>query len=179
LALSVIIYSALWETLRKNTAGFKINARRTAILIALCLPLNIGGDVYTVMGGSISDQNSYSLISFYQVAKQDAISILSPLMVDQRAGRNAIVVVGLTAHQNAGRNAATLIGITGYQEAGRDAVSGIGLAGYQRAKNASIIMLGLVGYQKADDSAQSDLGMVLVQKAKEKTRTFSLFSNLY
>lgn len=135
--------------------------KNTAIIALLVLPLNIGGNVFTIAGNVVSEKSVYSIFSLYQ-----------------KAGQNAITLLSLTGYQQAGLNAVNFIGLTGYQKAGQDAVTIIGLAGYQKAGRDAVTAIGLSGYQKAENKTQVPVAIALYQRVGEKTRTFGAFSVL-
>jgi len=143
----------------------------TAMLLAL--PIDIGGNVFTIAGNAVAEKNIYSLFSVYQQAGQDAVTGLG--LAYQRAGQNAVTGLGL-AYQRAGQNAVTGLGLA-YQRAGQNAVTGLGLA-YQRAGQNAVTGLGLAIYQKAGRGARVPISIALYQRVGEKTRAFGAFLSL-
>ena len=128
----------------------------TAMLLAL--PIDIGGNVFTIAGNAVAEKNIYSLFSVYQQAGQDAVTGLG--LAYQRAGQNAVTGLGLA-----------------YQRAGQNAVTGLGLA-YQRAGQNAVTGLGLAIYQKAGRGARVPISIALYQRVGEKTRAFGAFLSL-
>lgn len=161
--LTVVIYSFFWLTIEDYNLGFGLarQVKRIALVALLALPLNIGGNVFTIAGNATAEKNVYSLFSFYQKAEQ-----------------NAVTLVGLTGYQKAGRDAVIGTGLVGYQKAGQDAITGIGIAGYQQAGQDAITGIGLTGYQEAKSGAKADIAIALYQRVGEKTRAFGAFSRL-
>ena len=82
----------------------------------LALPIDIGGNVFTIAGNAVAEKNIYSLFSVYQQAGQDAVTGLG--LAYQRAGQNAVTGLGLAIYQKAGRGARVPISIALYQRVG-------------------------------------------------------------
>ena len=114
-AATVSVYSVVWCWIQmpKKLVGY---AQRAGLLALLCAPVNINGNVFTMLGNAVSEKNVFSVCSLYQ-----------------KAGQNAVTFFGLSGYQSAGQDAVTFFGLSGYQSAGQDAMTGIGLAIYQRA----------------------------------------------
>jgi hypothetical protein len=121
-AVTLVLYSLVLyfgvTYLVVKPISIKMGLKRLALLALLCLPLDINGYVFTVIGNGVGQKGIYSFCSLYQKTKGDALTMIS-----------------LAGYQNAGRDAVTLIGITGYQNAGRDAWTFIGITVYQKVKN--------------------------------------------
>src|SRR3989338_6635158 len=71
----------------------------TAMLLAL--PIDIGGNVFTIAGNAVAEKNIYSLFSVYQQAGQDAVTGLG-LEIYQKAGRGARVPISIALYQRVG-----------------------------------------------------------------------------
>lgn len=112
---SVILYSFVWFLWDSAPPFLGKWLKRTALIALLCLPININGNVFTVMGNATSEKSVYALFSIYQ-----------------KAGQNAFTFFGLSGYQNAGQNAAIVVGLSGYQKAGNKARTIIGVALYQK-----------------------------------------------
>ena len=158
---TVTIYSLVMGCLILNfNFSWTRFIKKTALIALLVLPINIGGNVFTIAGNATAEKSVYSLFSLYQ-----------------KAGRDAMTFAGL-AYQQAGQDAFTVIGLT-YQKAGQDARTGLGLAGYQRAERGdAMAIVGLVGYQKAERKAKVPAAIAFYQRVGEKTRAFGAFSTL-
>ena len=183
---SVAVYWSAWFFY--SATSLKGYAKRAVLLALLCLPVNINGNVFTVAGNAVSEKSVYSVLSFYQDAGHNAITILS-LLGYQNAGHNAItgigislyqnasldsaMIVGLSGYQNAGNDAGTFIGLSVYLNAGREAFNAIGLSGYQNAGRDAITLVGLSGYQKAVRGTII-LGVSLYQRVGDKSRSFGV-----
>ena len=175
--VSVVVYfCVVWFLFGKSTTvrGYM---KRIGLLALLCVPFNVGGNVFTVLGNAKSEKNVYSLFSFLQEADQDAIAVLG-LMPYQKAGREAGIVVGLAWHQEADRDAGVIAGLVGYQKAGRNAWIGAGLVGFQTAGQDALMHVGLAGYQRADRSAEAGAALVGYQKVCGKERAFAVWSSV-
>lgn len=130
-AVTLVLYSAL-SLLLFRPKDPKSLLKRVLFFAVLCIPFNIDGDIYTVIGNGISPTGSiYSLSSVYQSAKKDAV-IITGVPIYQNAGRNVIMLFGLSGYQNAGKGAVTFFGLSGYQKADSMALTYIGFAFYQR-----------------------------------------------
>lgn len=133
---SVVIYLLLIGYLVFFGGAYKPELKKllkiTAILALLCLPVNINGHVFTVMGMAKSEKNVFSGISVYQegenvyslfaimqVARNDAFAVFSPFAI-QKAGNDAVTIFGISGYQRAGHDAITWVGISGYQVAGKE-----------------------------------------------------------
>ena len=174
--ISVVAYFGIWFLFRKSTS-VRGHMKRIGLLALLCVPFNVGGNVFTVLGSAKSEKSVYSFFSLYQEAGQDAITVLG-LMPYQKAGRNAIVGVGLAGFQEANQDTLVPVGFVGYQKADQDAAVGIGLTGLQKAGRRAWVLVGLVGYQKADQDARTDAALVGYQKVCGKERAFAVWSSL-
>src|SRR3989344_8892914 len=71
-----------------------------ALISLLSLPININGNVFTVIGNAKSEKSVYSVFSLYQHAGEDAVTIFS-LAGYQKTGRNALTFVGVSVGQTA------------------------------------------------------------------------------
>ncbi len=159
-AVSVLLYCVLWFGFLRPKSGVEC-AKRIALIAVLCIPFNINGNVFTVMGNATAERSIYSFFSLYQKADHDAVTVLG-LTGYQQAGNNALTGIGLAAYQQAGRDTVTMVGLTGYQQAGHDTVTAVGFTAYQRAGNMAKIGAGLAFYQKVGG----------------KTRSFGVYSEL-
>lgn len=83
--------------------------KRWVLIAVLTLPINIGGNVFTVMGNGHAEKSFFSIASMYQVASNDANNALS-LFGYQRAGDTAFTLMGIPAWQT-GDHVATFIGL--------------------------------------------------------------------
>src|SRR3989338_5773337 len=73
-----------------------------AIAALLTMPVNINGNVFTVLG-SAKGKNVYSLFSIGQKADENAVALFGSLY--QNAGKEAITGIGIAGYQNAGKEA--------------------------------------------------------------------------
>ena len=182
---TVFVYAAVWMTFRPSK-DFAQHLKRIALLVVLCIPLNINGNVFTVMGNATAEKDIYSVFSLYQKAGDNAYTIIG-LAGYQQAGNGAVTVVGVASYQQAGNTVVTGVGIagyqqarytwtpiglTGYQKAGLDAITFFGLSGYQQAGRTAGVAIGFAGYQRSNFEAQVIVGLALYQKVEEKTRAF-------
>lgn len=156
---SVFAYFGIWYGIDMPDSTTE-HVVRVGILVVLCMPFNIRGNVFTVIGNAVSERNIFSLFSLYQ-----------------KAGHVAFTIFGLAGYQNAGDDALFGFGFAGYQKAGHDAFVAFGLAGYQRAVNDATVALGIAGYQKAGRNAKTPVGIAIYQRIdSDKGRAFSAFS---
>lgn len=165
-AVTVVAYSVIWalfDAITDEPIPFRqgLTVKRMAWMMILCLPVNINGNLFTVIGNAKSSRDIYSVGSLYQKATGDAVTMLGAGY--QRAGRDAINTMGLAGYQNADRDAEVAIGYAGYQKAGRDAITFIGATGCQKAKNKSLLGLGLVVYQSEGGGKEKILGLERVK----------------
>ena len=144
----------------KNTTKHTVRTR-LVWLAFLCVPFNINGHVFTVLGNATSEKNILSICSLYQ-----------------KAGRDTINIFGLAGYQKAGRDTANIFGLVSYQKAGRETLLAIGIAGYQNAGQKATTVAGITGYQKAGQGAEIAIGVAVYQKVKDKDRSFGAFSKL-
>ncbi len=184
----IIYYLILFIVFYEKPVLCTPQVKRIALIALLALPINIGGNVFTIAGNAVAEKSIYSIFSFYQKAGQDAFTVMG--FPYQKAGRNAVTIFGIPyqeaeqnaatfcglAHQKASSNAITIFGLA-YQQAGRDAVMVVGLA-YQQAKRDADVLFGLAVYQRAENSAGVPIAIALYQRVGEKTRAFGAFSTL-
>jgi hypothetical protein len=158
--LTASVYLGVWCLLNRpeRLSGY---FKRAAVIALLCAPINVNGNVFTVLGNAAAEKNNVSLCSVYQ-----------------QAGHNAFTVVGPLNYQVAGKSAWTTIGIALYQSAGQGVVTGVGLSGYQSAGQNAVTIAGVAGYQSAGESAVTHGGVAFYQKAGKKTRSFGAFTKL-
>ena len=168
--LTVAVYSTVICWFFRNDWTRYI--KRLAFVALLALPINIGGNVFTIAGNAVAEKNIYSLFSFYQRAGQNASTGFG--LTYQQARQNAMTIFGL-AYQQAGQDAVTGIGLA-YQQAGQNAVTILGLV-YQQAGQDAVTGIGLT-YQKAGSSARVPISIAIYQRVGEKTRAFGAFSSL-
>jgi len=162
--VTTFIYFVVWYVFSilsgKPYPGDKKLLKIAALIALLCVPFNICGDVFTVLGNA-EGRNVYSVFSLYQKAEIDAFAAVG---VYQEAKQNAMTVTGL-AFQKAGCDALMLIGVPLYQRAGGDANNLIGLSVYQRADGTASTFFGITGYQKAGKAAGMVAGLTGYQRA--------------
>lgn len=182
--LTTTVYLGAWcawsEYTRKKFSA-RLMLKMVAWVLVLCLPLNINGNIFTVLGNAVSEKSVYSICSLYQKAEQNAFSIIGIGGVQKANKGEALICLGITLSQEAGKEAATCLGITLCQEAGQGAVTAVGIVGFQKAKNCSVliglagyqtaelftmVVCGLAGYQDSGMDADTFCGLVLCQKSK-------------
>lgn len=137
------------------------SVKRFAILLLLCIPFNIYGNVFTVLGNAVSEKDMYSILSFYQKAGGDTASLLS--LGGYQEGKDVNVLFGIPSYQKSTGTATLVFGASPYQK-GNATVIGCGLAVCQTADKASLVLFGLSVYQKADINITL-LGLSGYQKA--------------
>lgn len=139
--------------------------KHLGIFALLCLPFNINGNAFTVLGNvhSTGVKNAYSVFSIYQNAENTAFSLVP---IFQKAGHVAGSIFG-PLYQKAGDAALTGLSISLYQEAGHDAVILGGVSAYQKA-NKAIVGAGISAYQKANQTAALIVGISGIQIAEAK-----------
>lgn len=181
--LTVMVYSATWYYVSlyfydivgtHNTNkyyGLKVPIstwlKRFAVVALLAMPINIDGNVFTVIGNAKAEKSIYSVASVYQNAGKNAVAFISAPVIFQKAGGWAFTFLGITfqnaehdanmglgisIRQTAGDDAMLIVGISLYQQAGRDAVAIGGISVYQMAKEGAVLAVGLSGYQNARDT---------------------------
>ena len=159
-AITAGTYSFVWFFFT-DPAHWTKHIKRIALIALLVLPLNINGNVFTIAGNATAEKSVYSVLSLYQRAEQDAVTLF-----------------GLAGYQQAGHSAETGIGLVVYQQAGQNAGVGIGIVGYQQPGQNAGVGIGLVGYQQAGHIAETGIAIALYQRVGEKTRAFGAFSVL-
>lgn len=163
--VTTLVYWFVYEIYINYPINKKI-LQRLGITVLLCLPLNINGNVFTVLGNVDSQgvKNIYSVLSLYQSAENDAYSLLGSLY--QKAGRNAATMCVASAYQEAGHDAVVGIGASGYQNAGQDAIVFLGASVRQASGRSSTIVVGVSGIQDAKDVSSTLVGINLIQRGK-------------
>lgn len=167
------IGGSFWEEMRRIFVDeYKDVLRALGMFTLLCLPLNINGNVFTVLGNvhSTGVKNAYSVFSLYQNAEYNAYSLFGALYQKADKG-DAVTIVGLFPNQIAGNNAAVVIGVTPFQRADKNAGTGLGVSLYQKAGNNARVILGINGWQYGR-SSYVDGGISVYQKSKEKSSLF-------
>lgn len=177
-----------WTTYQVFVVGnSKKSLRNLAVIALLALPLNVNGNVYTVIGNTIDDRginnmysafsmiqttenNTASLISLFQKSRKgSAFSAVGPLI--QVAEKGAISVIPVTAYQGSNNgDAIGGMGVTLYQKSYSGSVLAVGVPLFQVSRNGPSGMLaGLSFMQKAEnDTSGAIAGVSLVQKAKKE-----------
>ncbi|OGM99226.1 MAG: hypothetical protein A2915_02850 [Candidatus Yanofskybacteria bacterium RIFCSPLOWO2_01_FULL_41_34] len=190
-SLTTILHFIIWLIFSMRGLHVKRKpkyAKEFAIVALLCLPLNINGNVFTVLGNASSSNNIYSIFSLYQKADQDAFSLLGGIY--QEAGYDATTFLGFEVYQKAGHDNVLVIGLSGYQKAENKNLLGIGISVFQNSKKESGSIMGLIGYQKSNDIAlalccfvgkqdsgqQSGLAMGLIGYQNSKKYSSTVFS---
>lgn len=136
---TVTAYFSVWFLFTfNNHIHWTKQVKRVALVALLALPLNIGGNVFTIAGNATAEKSVYSFLSLYQ-----------------NAGQDAVIILGLAGYQNAGQNAGTVISLAGYQKAGQNAVTAFGLAGYQQAEQRATIGIGIALYQRVGEKTRA------------------------
>ena len=129
----LVVLLVEWASVRRPTT--KDCAKLFAIVALLCVPIDINGHVFTVIGNAVGEKGVYSLTSFYQRTDGVAITVFG-LGGYQRGGEQAITVAGFNSAQVSERGDTVLaIGFAGYQRAGEKAHAVIALAIYQKVEN--------------------------------------------
>lgn len=191
---TVVVYTAVVAVV-DYYAGLSIKStlKAAGLLSVLCLPVNINGNVFTVIGNAESEKSVWSVCSLYQKAEENAVTVFG-LAGYQQAEKDAVTFIGLAGYQLAREDTITVGGLAGYQQAGKIAGVGFGLAGYQQARISAMnfiglagyqqagmdawIFIGLVGYQHAGEEVMTSIGMAGYQQVPGKTRLFGAFSKL-
>lgn len=151
-AFILFAFLDLFTSVDLRAKPFGYFAKRLALVALLCLPLNINGNVFTMLGNAQSDKNTLSLFSVYQKAERDTVSLFGSIA--QFAGNNAIVAIGIAGWQEANNEAIIGFGLNGYQKSNKDAGGFVLISGYQESKEGTTInVIGATGYQKASKSA--------------------------
>ena len=160
--LSFSIYFVIYWLLRRPQ-GVKSYRNTILSLAFLCMPFNINGNIFTVIGNAESEKNIFSILSFYQ-----------------RAENSTFALFGVPIYQHAGNDAFTLIGVSIYQHAGNNAITFIGVSFYQHAENDAFIAIGVVGYQEAGRKTRLVVALAVYQYVieTENTRAFAICSSL-
>ncbi|MDO8676751.1 MAG: hypothetical protein Q7K16_03865 [Candidatus Azambacteria bacterium] len=128
-AVTAAVYYFVWFFFT-DPVGWKKQINRIALVAFLTLPLNIDGNVFTVIGNATSEKNVYSLSSVYQKAEKDTFTLIS-LLGTQRAGQDAITIIGFSRYQQS-KKSVIGIGFVGYQRAEQEATTVLAVALYQR-----------------------------------------------
>jgi hypothetical protein len=139
--ISVSLYYVAYNLARRfllyNPMTVTKNMKVLAIITLLCIPLNVNGNIFTVLGNA-HGRNVISILSFYQKAEQDIFSIS-----------------GFLNYQDAGNDAVILVGFPTIQKSKDESILMAGISGYQRSNNLSTTILGFSIYQKAGDKTRS------------------------
>ena len=135
------------------------------------------GTVYSLWGG-FSDGDIRSLLSVFQVAKENAFSLIS-LSLYQRAGKTASSGLGINLIQRA-EDSLLVFGISIFQYANEGAKHYLGISLFQKAEDKALFVFGLSGIQTsrlalqgitlsfiqlARETAEQEMGVGLYQKA--------------
>lgn len=193
--LYYVVYEIWWFTATETlTFDFRLNFKALGIIALLCLPVNIGGHVFTVLGNAQGKNGVYSVASLYQESESgDTLALFSSGY--QRADGDATTCFGFSAYKDAGRDAAvTVLGISAYERGGRDAIVAFGVSGYQQAERHAGMMVGIPayqrseqdatnlfgvsGYQHAENQAVTFVGLALYQRVQDATRAFGVLTPL-
>lgn len=150
--------------------------RRIFIMTLLCMPINIGGSIFTVLGNAQSEKNIYAILSLYQNAKEDAVSLVN-LGGYQKAGGVAMTLLGASSYQE-GQQTLLFAGFAGYQKAKSLAITMFGVALCQTSERSAIMGFGVAGYQYGTKISGAPVAFVFSQKTGEEHRAFALFSTL-
>lgn len=150
--VSVFVFFTLWLWLGKSTSAWG-HIKRVGLLTLLFAPINIDGNVFTLLGSATSAKSIYSVFSMHQRADEDAVALIG-LMPRQKAGRDALVGFGLVGYQKASRMAGISVGLVGYQKA-KDAIINAGFAVYQNAKLSAKTGAAVAFYQKVGDQEKA------------------------
>ncbi len=146
---------------------------RVIVSVVLTMPLNIGGNVFQIIGYGTSNGKMFSVISFYQEAKGTAGSIIA-FGYQKSKTKNTATVVGILNYQNAKKDAMIAFGIPLFQKSDKESSVFAGLSFIQTSKTNCVTLIGLSIYQKAEGCA-NPIGIVIYQKDKKEVRTFSIF----
>ncbi len=169
--LVVVIFKGFPETLRSYV--------KNAVIIALlCLPININGNVYTLIGNAKGEENVTSVFSVYQDAEKHASTLI--LIGYQHSGENAragffvgkqsaekkAFSVFFAGSQHAKEKAGAFVGVFLTQKSDTDdALLLLGISAKQEAEGLSLTGIGIVGYQTASEQAGLVAGISGYQKA--------------
>ncbi len=183
--ITVAGYFGAWWYLGGAPAGTGEYVFRLGILALLSAPFNIGGTVWTVAGNAESEKDVYALLSFYQCAGRNAVTLFG-IPSYQIAGGNALALIGV-ALQDAKGWAMVFGGAALYQEAAMVVTLG-GVSFYQHAEKEAETTVGVSFYQKAGLSATTKIGLAFYQSLTgvsssgmhdvPKSRAFGVFKTL-
>ncbi len=186
-AATVVVYTIGWIGWRVLTFQDTLLPSKKGLLVLaiLCLPINVGGNVFTVMGNAVAEKGIYSLFSIYQNAKggsaftvfafgqqiaaEDAIWLLGFPIYQQ--GATTVFGLGVSGYQRSLQDDASVVaGISIYQRSARDAKFGIGVSAYQRSARDAKFGIGVSAYQHSERNAEAFIGTIGYQNAGEKAR---------
>lgn len=93
--ITVLIYATAWSIVCDPLSDLDCRKffKRIVILVPLCIPFNINGDVYTVFGNAASPRDIFTAASFYQEAPGKAGTFFN--LGYQAAGRDAAAFFSL------------------------------------------------------------------------------------
>lgn len=168
LVISVVFWGTLFyigDLINFNKASnenneTKFNKRKTVLknliyAILLCIPFNYNGDIYTVLGNAKSENNIYSVMSFYQNAKGEAFSFFS-----------------IAGYQKA-KTCSAGFSVLSFKEAENSSFSFAGILNVEKAKNKVTTMVGLPLYMKSKE-CNNQVGLTLFMQEDGKTENFVL-----
>lgn len=136
------------------------------------------GIVYSIWGG-FSDGDIRSLLSVFQIAKENASSLIS-FNLYQEAGKTAKSGLGINFIQRAKEDSLLVFGISIFQYANESAKHYLGINLFQKAEDKALFAFGLSGIQTsrlalqgitlsflqlARETAEQEMGVGLYQKA--------------
>ncbi len=160
-------------------------------LLLLCVPFNIGGNIFTVLGNAVSEKSIFSVLSLYQKANKNAFSLVSlyqkadgstvsvfGFLGYQDAGDDAFMFSGISIYQRSNIETVLFVGFSLYQEGSGDIIHAVGISLYQRAKGSVWVIVGVSGYQRSDNEDLMCIGLSLYQQVGDRVRAFAAFSKL-
>lgn len=99
--LTVFLCSMVWYAVCAP-ALWVGHIKRVALIALLDLPVNIDGNVFTIAGNATAEKSVYSIFSLYQKAGQDAVTLVG-LAGYQQAETKAYVPVAIALYQRTGK----------------------------------------------------------------------------
>ena len=144
----------------------EIGPWRFLMIFLISYPYKVkSGRVYSLWGG-FSDGDIRSLLSVFQIAEENAFSLIS-FNFYQRARKNAVSGIGINFFQRAWENASIVAGISVFQHANEEAKQHVGVNLFQKAGGLATFSFGLVGIQSGN-KVEHGIGASLIQLGREK-----------
>lgn len=147
--------------------GLTAALKRLGLVALLCLPVNVNGYVFTVLGNAVGEKGVYSVCSVYQESEKGSVVSIVGLTAYQKAKRTALIIGGVVGFQQSDEDVAVVAGIAGFQKT-MGPIPKENRERYPKRSYGAGMLIGVALYQVSEENCTGGLAIVFCQKAEKQ-----------